>query len=903
MMNGMAHLMWIGLTLILVVGSTALPVGVSASERMAGAPLRACAARPVPLPPSRPVSSEAQRRIDARVQTWRENRSSRFPGISVAIRWDDGREVTSVSGVADRNSGRKVAAGTPFALASVSKPFTAAIALLLDACGLMPLDTRVSSLVPYADVRADATVEDLLRHESGMSDWLTDKSWRMDWLIKHPNSGVGPKGAVQGLLPRGERGDFDYSNSGFTLITLAAERATGTSWQKLMEMLLLKPMQLKETGFGPVAGAARTHIWSRGAMRPFGSPGWGPTRSVAGALRGAGDLFSTPRDLARFGELLWGDRLLEGTQNEVINGVANLTGLPWSYTLGSMMDRSWLGGLRTYGHTGGYSGASTTLRRAPELGVTVAVTGNGMGTTGNYADDLAMNLIEMLDQPAPTAAQAIAQRTVGGSASSRANPEPFGEPDLVFGSACGNPLPVGDNERWIDLAPSGGEWSGSVNAMEQLPDGRLLVVGSGLTRADGVRVQGAAVRSATTGTWASFAGFRRSDGSVATVTSVALDRTRGLLYVGGDFTLIQAGTRRVRARGVAQLDLQLGTWTPMKGGVGGRTPHVTALAVDAASGALAVVGSFTTAGGKRSPAAALWRVGSGWTAINAPGTLALSGMPQHVAVAPNGSVSVAGYVTVGSTPAYLARWTPNALGWRILATSSALATAPSAMSIGVSGELIVGTGVGWYGASLIRESQLSGYGWERLGSGVSRPRKASWITALAATHTGDMLVGGSFSYAGPARAVRVARWSATSGEMFPIGEGLSTEPDALTSSTDALAYAALRVRGSAGTPGRTCITAWAAPAPSLSPTPQVTVARRGITISLRELSAEGRSGFVAVVVSPNGTRRTCVSEEVVQGCTVRGLTPNTKYRVSVSLYSVPAGPAPSSAPVVARTKR
>jgi D-alanyl-D-alanine carboxypeptidase len=168
------------------------------------------------------------------VSSWQQARSTRYAGLSATIRWDDGREVSAVSGSADRSSGRAVSANTPFALASVSKPFTAAIALLLDACGIMPLDTRASSLVPYADVRAEATIEDLLRHEAGMSDWLTDKYTRMDWLISHPNGKVGPKTAVQNLLPRGEIGTFDYSNSSLTLVTLAAERATGVSWQQLM---------------------------------------------------------------------------------------------------------------------------------------------------------------------------------------------------------------------------------------------------------------------------------------------------------------------------------------------------------------------------------------------------------------------------------------------------------------------------------------------------------------------------------------------------------------------------------------------------------------------------------------------------------------------------------------------
>lgn len=432
---------------------------------------KACAARPVPLPATRPADPALADAIQKRVSNWQQARSTRYAGLSATIRWDDGREISAVSGSADKSSGRAVSANTPFALASVSKPFTAAIALLLDACGIMPLATRASSLVPYADVQPEATIEDLLRHEAGMSDWLTDKYTRMGWLISHPNGKVGPKTAVQNLLPRGEIGTFDYSNSSLTLVTLAAERATGVSWEQLMSELLLKPLGLKETGFGPIANAARPHTWSRGALRPFGQRGWGPTRSVAAVLRGAGDLFSTPHDLVRFGELLWGDRLLEGSQTQLINGIANLTGRPWSYTIGTMMDRSWLGGLRTYGHTGGYSGVSTTLRRIPELGVTIAITANGMGTPDGYADNLAINLIDLLDVPAPSSAQAIGGVSgTGLTAAARANPEPFPVVAPAVLLVCGDGSAAsGGALGWQDLSSGGdGDWSGRATALAEL---------------------------------------------------------------------------------------------------------------------------------------------------------------------------------------------------------------------------------------------------------------------------------------------------------------------------------------------------------------------------------------------------------------------------------------------------
>ena len=893
------------LSLLLAVGGLSAQLGTPSTARAASGGWKACAARPVPLPSPRVLDPALQDRIQQRVSTWRENRRTRYPGLSVAVRWDDGRAVTAVSGVADSNSGRKVTPGTPFALASVSKPFTAALALLLDACGVMPLSTRAASLVPYADVRSEATIEDLLRHEGGMSDWLTDRYTRMSWLIQNPNGKVGPKTAVQNLLPRGEIGDFDYSNSSFTLITLAAEKATGVSWRELLQELIIKPLGLKETAFGPVAGASRTHIWSRGKMRPFGQPGWGPTRSAAAILRGAGDLFATPRDLAKFGELLWGDRLLEGGQTQLINGIANLTGLPWSYTVGTMMDRSWLGALRTYGHTGGYSGASTTLRRIPELGVTVAVTANGMGTPGNYADDLAINLIDLLDVAAPSSAQAIAGGTGAGLAAAlRANPEPFPVEVAPPFAVCGDGSTGGAGERWADLNSGAGEdWRGVVTSMVELPGGALLVAGRGLTRAGGRAVQGVASRSPVTGKWTSFASFFRADGGVADVHAMRVDRVRRTLYVGGDFTSMRSGSSRIRASGIVQLDLKSGRWSPVGGGVKGGSPIVRALALDEGSGRLAVAGRFISAGGKRSPSVALWTSGSGWRAINASSNAELQGEGQAVTISAAGAVSVSGYLTVGSSPARIARWSPESNAWRALATSATIADAPRALSLTPSGELAAGTGVGWYGAPLIKESLLSGYGWETLGQGVALPRKATWISAMTETLGGEILVGGSFTQAGSTSALRIARWSPTADTLSPIGGGLSTEPDALASSANALAYAATRLRGGPGERGRLCISAWSAPAPLSSPLPKLTATRRTVRVEPATPLLPGVSGFRAVARGANGTSRTCTATRAENSCTISGLAPGGAYRVTLQAYAVPAGPGPASEAVTVKTTR
>ena len=762
--------------------------------------------------------------IQRRVSAWRQARRTKYAGLSVAIRWEDGRELSAVSGSADTGRGRAVSADTPFALASVSKPFTAAIALLLDACGLMPLTTRARSLVPYADVREEATIEDLLRHEAGMSDWLTDKYTRMDWLIAHPNGKVGPKTAVQNLLPRGEIGTFEYSNSSLTLVTLAAERATGVSWRQLMSELLLKPLGLRRTGFGPVADAARTHTWRRGALRPFGQRGWGPTRSVAAVLRGAGDLFSTPRDLVRFGELLYGDRLLEGSQTQRINGIANLTGRPWSYTLGTMMDRSWLGALRTYGHTGGYSGVSTTLRHIPELGITIAVTANGMGSPGGYADDLAIDLIDQIDTAAPSSAQAIAGLAGAGlSAAERANPEPFPVVAPAALLECGDSGvgadAISSAPRWVDLTSnssitSASDWSGRITALAELPDGRLLVGGADLTRAAGVAVSGLAVRDPKRGMWRPFATVTRADGTVATVTAIGVDAVRQRVFIGGDFSAVATSAWRASARGVAVLDLKSGRWSALGANLRGSV-LVRALSVDPATGRVAVGGRFTVPGKAKGANVALWDPATGWIRLASSASAPLSGVVESVAIAPSGAIHAGGRLQVGSSDALIARWSTAAGGWVASATSGTLGDGARALVVDGGGALMAGTGIGWYGATLVRESAISGYGWDRVGSGLTRARRTAWISALARMPDGRVAVGGAFDASGATSLQNLAVWDPTRQSLASIGTGLPAAPDALAASANSLAYAAIRLRSTEpGGSGRLCITAWAGPAPA-----------------------------------------------------------------------------------------
>ena len=850
---------------------------------------KSCAARPVPLPAARPIDPALAKALTAKVIAWQKARRTRHPGVSVAIRWDDGRSMTAVAGIGDTKSRRTVTASTPFAIASTSKAFTAAVALLLDHCGVLPLSTRAATLVPEADVEPEATIAQLLLHRSGMSDWLTDKDSRMGWLSRNQNAKVTPLTAVQGLLPPTRVGSFSYSNSGFTLVTIAAERATGVPWKTLVQDLLLTPMNLTETGWGPKVGAARPHIGGK----PYGFVSWGPSKAVGTILRGAGDMLSTPRDLARFGELFWGNRLTEGTATIAMNGSAYQTWNSWLYNYGTQVDRTWLGELRSYGHNGGFSGVTSSLKRIPALGITIAAEANGSPTTNAFADDLVMDLVKLLDQPAPDGS-GVPRLTAADSG----DPEPPDPPVVLPADFCGDPAP-GDSAtaltaRWIPLGGTAG-WTGSTTVMAELPDGRLVVGGAGLVKAAGTAVAGLAVRDPRSGSWQALATFKTSAGRVATITALVVDAARTTLYVAGNFTTITKGSRRVTAVGLAQLNLKTGLWSKVGKGLSGKGVLVRSLSVDAESGNLLVAGRFTGSPGVASANVALWSpVRKRWLALGK----GVSAEVATAALASDGTAYVAGQFSSG----LVSVWSPTAKTWSAIGDTRLFSDVPTSIVVDDLGHPLVGRGLGWYGDAVQVMEPVAPGGWIPLGGGVNYPRRTAWVSAMTELSDGKVAVGGYFTKAAALDAPNLVLWDPITQRYESIGTGLAIEPDALAASSFATLYAATRVRSAApGGGGGRCIAVWAKQAPASPVAATATAGRGTIRVDwLLPADSTEATGWIATATAKGRTTRSCTlagaAVTQVAGasatCTITGLVKGVNYKVTLVAWSAPAGPSP-----------
>ena len=139
---------------------------------------------------------------------------------------------------------RPARVSTRFDYASLTKPFAATLALVLDRSGELPLSVRVGEIFPdTCPALGRATLESLLRHRSGLADWapLYALARRRDEALAE---------ILSGRFLGARRGT--YSDLGYILWGFACERVTGRPWQELLDARVLRPL-----GVATVTGPQR----------------------------------------------------------------------------------------------------------------------------------------------------------------------------------------------------------------------------------------------------------------------------------------------------------------------------------------------------------------------------------------------------------------------------------------------------------------------------------------------------------------------------------------------------------------------------------------------------------------------------------------------------------------------
>lgn len=358
--------------------------GASASSPAPSSTVGPGLASPSPsvLPDSAPVEASLQHTLD-RVRV-----KLSIPGVSVALLWDDGQSWVGASGFRTIAGADPMTTDTGFALASISKTFTAAVVLQLVEEGRLALDQSVAPLLPRFKLDPRITVRMLLDHTSGLPDFFMAKGIdaalqakpNATWTALQAWAYVPKKHAVPGKT-------WFYSNTNYLLLGELVSAITGHPLAQELRTRLLDPLGLttayyqaveapKEAGVTayallPVAGGGyrAKPVAANSAVMPF--------RSVVTAAGGAGSLAATALDVARWMHAWAGGLVLSpDMQAQMLADVARTVKLRARIPYGLGIQRVTLLGYTAYGHSGQYIGIRNVVRYLPDLGITIAVLTN-----------------------------------------------------------------------------------------------------------------------------------------------------------------------------------------------------------------------------------------------------------------------------------------------------------------------------------------------------------------------------------------------------------------------------------------------------------------------------------------------------------------------------------------------
>ena len=229
------------------------------------------------------------------------------PGASLLVLRDGVALVHRGYGLSDLEHGVEAGPATNYRLASITKQFTASAILLLAEDGKLALDDRVRRWLPSLPASADAiTLRHLLTHTSGLVDYEDVMPDTTTEQLRDADVLRLLEGQARTYFPPGT--DYRYSNSGYSLLALVVERASGMRFQDFLRERIFLPLGMHDT-LAYVRGGPEVPHRAYGYSEIEGH--WTRTdQSLTSAVLGDGGIYSSIDDLAKWDAALYDDRLL-----------------------------------------------------------------------------------------------------------------------------------------------------------------------------------------------------------------------------------------------------------------------------------------------------------------------------------------------------------------------------------------------------------------------------------------------------------------------------------------------------------------------------------------------------------------------------------------------------------------
>lgn len=292
------------------------------------------------------------------------------PGAALLVIRDGVPLIRRGYGMANLGQHMAAAPDTNYRLASVTKQFTAASILLLAEDGKLKLDDSIRHWLPSLPPMTDkVTLRELLSHTGGLIDYE-------DLMPANTTEQLNDNDVLR-MLSASTKSYFApgtayrYSNSGYVLLGLVVEKASGESLPAFMQQHIFKPLHMDHTLLYVRGGPEVSH-------RAYGyseeNSVWKRTdQDLTSATRGDGGIYSSIDDLAKWDAALYDNRLLSDASRK-------LAFSPHAKVVGEPYEASYGFGWRITGDTLWHSGESIGFRnvivRWPKQHLTIILLSN-----------------------------------------------------------------------------------------------------------------------------------------------------------------------------------------------------------------------------------------------------------------------------------------------------------------------------------------------------------------------------------------------------------------------------------------------------------------------------------------------------------------------------------------------
>jgi len=295
--------------------------------------------------------------------------NNKFMG-SVAVSKNGEIIYTKSIGFENIENNLHASASSKYRIGSISKSFTAVLILKAVEEKKLKLNQTIDKWFPTIKNANKITVKNLLNHIIGIHNFTNDKDY-LTWNTQPKTE----KELIEIITKGGS--DFDpnskaeYSNSNYVLLTYILEKTYAKSYADLVQECIVKPIDLKNTYVFGKINPNKNECYS---YRFAGTWQLEPETDFTIPL-GAGAIVSTPSDLTKFADALFGGKLLTNESIEIMKTIQDGYGvglfqIPFYNSIG-------------YGHTGGIDGFSSVYSYFPVDKISYALISNGSNMNNN----------------------------------------------------------------------------------------------------------------------------------------------------------------------------------------------------------------------------------------------------------------------------------------------------------------------------------------------------------------------------------------------------------------------------------------------------------------------------------------------------------------------------------------